>query len=75
MWGGSRSNDGIPNNKTTDSNDIMLSNGPNDTVQKIKFSNYGDDRNPPQFVAAGSWDGTVKVWEIGGRETGYGATA
>ena len=42
MWG-ARSDQGVPNNKTTESNDIMLSNGPNDTVQRMRFSNYGDD--------------------------------
>lgn len=31
MWG-SKSNEGIPNNKTSEKDDVMLSNGPNDTV-------------------------------------------
>jgi len=64
MWGGRSNDSGVPNNKTTEANDIMLSSGPNDTVQWMKFSNYGDDWNNPMFIAAASWDGTLKVWEL-----------
>ena len=38
----------------------------------MRFNNYGDVNNPPKFLAAASWDGSCKVWEIAGKLTGYG---
>lgn len=69
------SNTGIPGNKTTEAHDVLLSEGPGDTIQRLKFSNYGDAQNDPKFIGACSWDGSCKVWELQTRSSGYGMSA
>ena len=59
-------------NFRVDPGDVSLSDAPGDTVQRMRFNNYGDVNNPPKFLAAASWDGSCKVWEIAGKLTGYG---
>lgn len=52
------------NNKTTEQNDWYCENGPEDSINNIRFSNVSNWENDPQFISCSSWDGFVKVWEI-----------
>ena len=43
-------------------NGIEVSGAPEDTVQDLKFSPVV--QNSPMFLAAGSWDNTVRIWQV-----------
>ena len=52
------------NNKTTESSDSYCENGPEDTINNIRFSNCQNWEHDPQFISCSSWDSMVKVWEV-----------
>ena len=43
-------------------NGIEVPGAPEDTVQDLKFSPVV--QNSPMFLAAGSWDNTVRIWQV-----------
>ncbi|VDO25882.1 unnamed protein product [Haemonchus placei] len=51
----------IPNRKTVYQRSIKVEGSPDDTVQVLRFS---PNPNEKPLLAAGSWDGVVRVWMV-----------
>uniref|UniRef100_A0AC35TMT5 WD_REPEATS_REGION domain-containing protein n=1 Tax=Rhabditophanes sp. KR3021 TaxID=114890 RepID=A0AC35TMT5_9BILA len=51
----------IASNKTS-TNDIEVTNAPEDACSSLKFSPYV--QNQPTLLAAGGWDNTVRIWQV-----------